>query len=337
MANLLTMTELIKQSGISKTTFYRLRDEGLPCVRVGTKTLYNPDEVDHFIKQRKDSEMQVVVGNIYTNQEICDSFRVSPMGGIRKSNSKRAIIAIAYTHNSEFKHYDYWVDDTLYFYGQGAYGNQNFETGYNASLFDAPKTGYTIYLFEKIEPNQYLYRGIVELVGTKRVLGDDKNGKKRDMILLLLKLKGNQDYVPEEVLQQEEDEADRDAKLLPDNVIARMSETEPDEFPGYQRRIVKTVSRPNALTRRYVQMRAQGRCELCGLKAPFEVNGEPYLEIDHIIPLSKGGTNSIDNLAAVCPNCNARKSNLMNQEMIDTLRAAIKRDEENMRRILKEE
>ena len=336
MANYLPMTELLKVTGISKTTFYRLKDEGLPCINVGTKTLYDPDAVVEFVKQRKDNEMQVTVGEIYTNKEICDSFHVSPMGGIRKSNSKRAILAIAHTHNSEFKNYDYWVDDTLYFYGQGAYGNQNFETGYNASLFDAPKTGYTIYLFEKIDPNQYLYRGIVELVDVKRDLGLDKNGVKRDLILFVLKLKGNQDYIPEEVLQQEEDEADKDAKLLPNNIVAQMAETESEELPGYQRRIVKTVSRPNALTRRYVLMRAQGYCELCRQKAPFEVNGEPYLQIDHIIPLSEGGSNSIDNLAALCPNCNCKKANLVDEDMIKTIRDNIRKDEENMRRILEE-
>lgn len=29
--------------------------------------------------------------------------------------------------------------------------------------------------------------------------------------------------------------------------------------------------------------------------------------IDHVVPLSKGGTNNLDNLLAVCVNCNSRK------------------------------
>lgn len=337
MANYLTMTQLIKETGISKTTMYRLKDEGLPCIQVGAKTLYDPDAVLEFVKQRKDNEMQMVVGEIYSNKDICNSFHVSPMGGIRKSNSKRAIITIACTHNSKFKNYDYWVDDTLYFYGQGAYGNQDFETGFNASLFDAPKTGYTIYLFEKIGPDQFLYRGIVELVNTTRDRGLDKNGEKRDLILFHLKLKGNQDYVPEKFLQMEEEAADQAAKLIPDNVVAKLAEEKTEEYPGYQRKIVKTVSMPSALARRYVLMRAHGYCELCGQKAPFEVNGEPYLQIDHIIPLSKGGTNDIENLSALCPNCNAKKSNIVDDDIIKTIRKNIKRNEERMKRLLKED
>ena len=78
--------------------------------------------------------------------------------------------------------------------------------------------------------------------------------------------------------------------------------------PITQRKVVTTRISRNPYTARYVRMRANGYCELCSRKAPFEVNGEPFLEIDHIIPFSHGGTDSIDNLAALCPNCNRMKA-----------------------------
>jgi 5-methylcytosine-specific restriction endonuclease McrA len=51
--------------------------------------------------------------------------------------------------------------------------------------------------------------------------------------------------------------------------------------------------------------RAKGFCEKCGEKAPFKkrFNGEPYLEVHHIIPLSKGGEDSLENVVSLCPNC----------------------------------
>lgn len=45
-------------------------------------------------------------------------------------------------------------------------------------------------------------------------------------------------------------------------------------------------------------------CQYCGAKAPF-VN----LEIDHIVPVSKGGDNDLGNLITACEKCNQGKYN----------------------------
>lgn len=37
-------------------------------------------------------------------------------------------------------------------------------------------------------------------------------------------------------------------------------------------------------------------------------DGEMFLELDHIIPLSKGGKDTIENKQALCQSCNNKKS-----------------------------
>jgi HNH endonuclease len=47
-----------------------------------------------------------------------------------------------------------------------------------------------------------------------------------------------------------------------------------------------------------------GKCGDCKQDAPFKTSGgEPFLEVHHIVPLGKGGADTLDNVIALCPNC----------------------------------
>lgn len=57
--------------------------------------------------------------------------------------------------------------------------------------------------------------------------------------------------------------------------------------------------------RRQVEERARHRCEYCRL--PSALQGATF-HIDHILAISAGGTDDLDNLAFACPSCNLSKS-----------------------------
>lgn len=54
---------------------------------------------------------------------------------------------------------------------------------------------------------------------------------------------------------------------------------------------------------------ANGICRDCGNLAPFLTKGtnEPFLEVHHIVPLSQGGEDTIENVVALCPNCHRQR------------------------------
>jgi len=60
---------------------------------------------------------------------------------------------------------------------------------------------------------------------------------------------------------------------------------------------------PDSLRYRALK-RGGGKCLLCGLLAK-----DKPMHVDHIIPRSKGGLNTLDNLQTLCFECNGGKNN----------------------------
>ena len=55
----------------------------------------------------------------------------------------------------------------------------------------------------------------------------------------------------------------------------------------------------SASKRKRILLRGKGRCMKCGSKK--------NLEIDHVVPLARGGSNRLENLQLLCRDCNRRK------------------------------
>ncbi len=68
------------------------------------------------------------------------------------------------------------------------------------------------------------------------------------------------------------------------------------------RRYIKAPYKEIPLTRRNLMYRDHYSCQYCGLKTTG-------LTIDHILPTSRGGTNTWDNVVACCQTCNVKKGN----------------------------
>ena len=63
----------------------------------------------------------------------------------------------------------------------------------------------------------------------------------------------------------------------------------------------------DAHVKAWVLEAANGHCENCGLPAPFiQEDGTPFLEVHHVKPLAEGGSDTVTNAVAICPNCHRR-------------------------------
>ena len=54
--------------------------------------------------------------------------------------------------------------------------------------------------------------------------------------------------------------------------------------------------------------RAGYRCEACGADTLFLQSRKRYLQVDHKMPLSKGGGNGMENLQVLCLKCHEEKT-----------------------------
>ncbi|MGR0219513.1 HNH endonuclease [Agromyces sp. ZXT2-6] len=82
----------------------------------------------------------------------------------------------------------------------------------------------------------------------------------------------------------------KDAEKAPEELARRLS--------GYQWAKVKEQ----------VMLRDGMVCRTCGMRVELTLTPRPSrAHVDHIIPLSRGGTNAMANLQVLCQTCNLRK------------------------------
>lgn len=107
------------------------------------------------------------------------------------------------------------------------------------------------------------------------------------------------------------EQAENESKGLSDSELYAKATQQGTVKPKERATTTSTYVR-NTYVAEASKRRAKGICQLCGNPAPFvDKNGNPYLESHHIIWLSEGGADVLENTAALCPNCH-KKMHIVN-------------------------
>ncbi len=107
---------------------------------------------------------------------------------------------------------------------------------------------------------------------------------------------------------------------------AEIVEADKDEFVRSERlrlprpsviRLVRFVHVPRKFRRQvtntFLFARDNYRCQFCG-RTQHDLRHRECLTRDHLVPLSRGGTNAWTNVLTACSSCNTRKGNLLPEE-----------------------
>ncbi|MBO8138349.1 MAG: HNH endonuclease [Desulfotomaculum sp.] len=259
-------------------------------------------------------------GDTITNEQLAKTFKCSKQGGMRRSLRTNTLVIISDHSRSIYE--DKWEGDIFYYTGMGLRGHQDLNYAQNKTLSQSNENGVEVHLFEVFKPQQYTYIGQVKLVGKPfQEEQPDADGNLRKVWIFPLKVM-NEVNISEELVIEKQKFKEKQAQRITDEELTERVKYSKKKI-GTRQVSTKTYERDPYISE-YARRRAKGICQLCEKPAPFkDKKGNPFLEIHHIIWLSKGGEDSIENTVALCPNCHRKMHTLNLKEDVEKLQNKI--------------
>lgn len=245
------------------------------------------------------------IGDVVTNPQIVTAFKVGNMGGMRRSKTTNTLVIIC--DHTKGLYDDKWYGDVLYYTGMGKVGDQVLSGNQNGTLYNSNSNGVAVHLFEVLERTKYIYQGQVKLAEEPyQATQYDIEGKERKVWIFPIRSITAFATVEKELVDKNVKSKSEVLVQMAFDELKRKAIDHQTEKPANRMTVSRTYIRDPYIAR-YARVRANGKCQLCGQTAPFiDLHGDPYLESHHIIWLSRGGADTIDNTVGLCPNCHRK-------------------------------
>ena len=246
-------------------------------------------------------------GQILTGDDLQRVFTCDDRGDMRRSRKTRALVVLS--DQFEAITPDHWDGAVLHFAAVNLPGERELDDAFTGALTGSDgDAGAAVYLLERLGPDQYLFDGAVQLAGPpcrETRVGDD--GRPHDVWVLPLKLAGREEPppLPAGLVAELRGEQERRARHLNQAELTRRAALA-RETPE-PRAVLTTTYSSDPYVAEFARRRAAGHCQLCGGAAPFRAKGgRPFLEVHHLLWLSRGGPDTLANTTALCPDCHRR-------------------------------
>lgn len=266
----------------------------------------------------------LIPGQTIDNNELVSIFKCSPQGGMRKSNKTNTLVVVSDHVKSIYD--DKWEDGIHYYTGMGMIGDQSFDFRQNKTLFNSNSNGVSVYLFEVFVSRTYTFIGQVVLADTPFFEEQpDENNNIRQVCIFPLKVIGKEiPYIDKTILNKYFEIKTKQAKKQDKKSLYEKAKQNKKSPRKLYTKTVQYVRDINVI--KFALCLANGICQLCNKEAPFyTTDGEPYLEIHHIIWLAKGGEDTIENTVALCPNCHKKMHIINSKKEIAFLKNKVKK------------
>lgn len=88
----------------------------------------------------------LMAGDIINNARLCEIFKCSTQGGMRRSLTTNTLVLVS-NHVKSIYH-DRWIGETFHYTGMGTNGDQSRRYMQNRTLDDSNANGVEVHLFE---------------------------------------------------------------------------------------------------------------------------------------------------------------------------------------------
>lgn len=201
---------------------------------------------------------EFIKGNVYTNKEITEGFKVGNMGGMRRSRANNSLVLIS--DHTKPLYEDKWYDDVFHYTGMGKVGDQDINAGQNKTLAQSNENGIVIHLFEVYEKKEYIYQGITKLAETpyqEKQLDD--NSELRNVWVFPLKILDGVTPLDDGIVRKRTQRLEKEARELTNEELMHRAKRDSTN------RVATRLTKQKSYTRspyiaEYAKRRANGIC-----------------------------------------------------------------------------